>query len=127
MPLTRSQQAEINLLLLRREQAFTRVSQLEKMVNARLGSPYPFEPPPELPSARKGKRKPSHPTGNTSHQVSQTTPLKIPPHTGDGSVFNVHYEQDGHVNVEQHRDVRALQNLLQINGSEFKILKIEND
>ena len=120
----RDQQIRINELLLQREELFLRIHAAETEVTRILGASFPFDLP-DLPSARRGKRK-----STDARPAASTKPAKSPADSlrrlEDGeAAYRVSYLQFSKPLVEEHHDFDALRTLLACQSANLQVMSIE--
>ncbi len=115
-PVRTDQQIQINSLLLRREELFVRVHDLEKAAAAILGEPYPFTRP-SLPSDLRLKRKTAAHADDARESLRRLEGIE--------TAYRVTYRRFGQVVQEDHDDLDALRILLASQGANLTVTRIE--
>ncbi len=122
----RDQQIRINELLLQREELFLRIHAAESEATRLLGEPFPFTRP-NLPSDRRGKRKPANPAPLVF--TSASNPGKPAPVlrklNEQEAAYRVTYRQFGQNRIEEHVEWSALATLLAAQTATLSVLRIE--
>lgn len=110
MQLTLAQRIALDRLLLDREEQWLRVFACEQAIEAILGQPFPFPPPPDLPSAQKrtSARKPKKAKDRKESRPAPSLPRLLSDETG----FHVVYRLDDEIVTEDHLDPKALETWL---------------
>ncbi len=117
MVMTVDQQIALHQLLLEREALFLRVHLLERRIEELLGVPYPFPPPPALPSRRPLPKIPRRqfkpPTSPTLRELEE------------GEVaYRVTFRNGGQEWTEKHVQRKPLEALLRLPESPLCPIKI---
>ncbi|MCX6939116.1 MAG: hypothetical protein NTU80_14715 [Verrucomicrobia bacterium] len=122
----RDQQIRINELLLQREELFLRIHAAESEATRLLGEPFPFTRP-NLPSDRRGKRKPATtaPLGSTSAAGPAKPAPSLRKLSEQESAYRVTYRQFGQNRTEDHVEWAALATLLAAQTATLSVLRIE--
>jgi len=109
-------------LLLQRDEAWVRVAECERQIQGILGEPYPFPPPPDLPSLRRKKpAKKERPTGIAiPRDAVKLRPLKRPAE----NAYRVVYQRGDVMVTSFLADADLLRRLLRLDQPEFRVLEI---
>ena len=109
-------------LLLQRDEAWVRVAERERQIQGILGEPYPFPPPPDLPSLRRKKPpKKERPAGVfIPRNTFKLRPLKRPAE----NAYRVIYQRGDVMVTSFLADADLLRRLLRLDQPEFRVLEI---
>lgn len=109
-------------LLLRRDEAWVRVAECERQIQGLLGEPYPFPPPPDLPSLRRKKpAKKEPPDGMAIPRAGfKLRSLKRPAE----NAYRVVYQRGEATTASFLADAGLLRRLVQLDQPEFRIIEI---
>ena len=110
-------------LLLQRDEAFVRVAECERQIQDLLGAPYPFPPPPELPSLRRkkpAKAKPPAAAGGVPRGAFRLRALKRP----QENAYRVEYQRGDRSGASFLADAELLRRLLPLDRPEFRITAV---
>lgn len=109
----------LNELLLKREECFDVVYNVEEQIEAILGEPIDFEIPFKLPSMEKRKVK------KVAKKVVKKAPFKLRKLENNESIYQITYNKGFETFIEKQIDPSPIEVLLQNPPSSVKILKIE--
>jgi hypothetical protein len=89
-------------LLMKREAAFLAIHEAESQVEKIVGQPFPFSPPPDLPSLRK--------TSKTAPKKTQRVKIRNlqPPEVA----YRITYQQHGEQCMELHTNIRLVRRVV---------------
>lgn len=120
----RDEQIRVNELLLKREELFLRIHAAETEVSRIFGGPFPFTLP-DLPSARRGKRKASDARPASGQKSARSSSDSLRRLEDGESGYRVIYRQFSKTLVEDHHEFEALRTLLACQSSNLQVQSVE--
>ncbi|ADE55351.1 hypothetical protein [Coraliomargarita akajimensis] len=112
----------INGLLIEREGAFARVSDIEQSINQLLGDDYPFAAPEHVPPSRQ-KRKVVK--GKKSSKAKKQTAPKIRRLLSGEHAYRLTWSEHGNTHTSTATDVRSIESLIKQPLQGMRLLKVE--
>ncbi|MFA4945533.1 MAG: hypothetical protein WC789_12635 [Lentisphaeria bacterium] len=108
-------------LLLERESEFVRIAECERLIQGILGQPYPFTPPPPLPSLAK-RRPPRRP--RKGEEAGGAAAVALRPLRERENAYRVTWRQGEEAEVSFQADRALVQRLLALREPEFTVMEV---